>query len=70
LSPALDVGSARRLFDWEKPSRGVSGRPYDISPIDRRFLITKALPRNSADEVNVSVVLNWKAELKRLVPTK
>jgi len=70
LSPTLDVGGVRRLFDWEKPSRGVSGRPYDISPIDRRFLLTKSLRPGAAGDVNVSVVLNWQAELKRLVPTK
>jgi serine/threonine-protein kinase len=70
LSPTLEVGGVRKLFQSEKPERGLSGRPYDISPLDQRFLITKYLPRGSAGEVNVSVVLNWQAELKRIVPTK
>jgi serine/threonine-protein kinase len=70
LSPTLDVGDARKLFQVEKPTRGVSGRPYDISPIDRRFLITRNVPPASAKDVNVSVVLNWQAELQRLVPAK
>ena len=41
LSPGLSLGRVTKLFDWEKPPRGISGRAYDISPVDGRFLMTK-----------------------------
>jgi len=42
---------------------------YDVSPADGRFLMTirPARPGTGAG-VNISVVLNWFGELKRLVP--
>jgi serine/threonine protein kinase len=67
LSPTLAVGSVKKLFDWEKPSRGVSGRPYDVSPVDGRFLVTKSVLPTSSGGIDVSVVLNWQHELTRLM---
>jgi serine/threonine-protein kinase len=69
LSPTLRLGSVTKLFDWEKPPRGVSGMPYDVSPIDGRFLRLNAPPRDaSSATIQISVVLNWFQELKRLAP--
>jgi hypothetical protein len=44
--------------------------PYDISPVDGRFLMIKPAKAGSDDVIDISVVLNWLEELKRLVPTK
>jgi eukaryotic-like serine/threonine-protein kinase len=62
-SPTLRLGAAAKLFDWAPPPLYRSGRPYDISPIDGRFLMTKAL-LDAAPSVDVSVVLNWFTELR------
>jgi serine/threonine-protein kinase len=69
LSPGLTLGRVRKLFDWEKPPVGVSARPYDISPVDGRFLITRPATTGSDGAINISVVLNWFEELKQHVPT-
>jgi len=54
--------------DTEKPPRGISGRPYDVSPVDGRFLMVK--PASDSGGVEISVVLNWLEELKQRVPAK
>ena len=41
-----------------------------ISPLDGRFLMTKSAREASNKATNISVVLNWLEELKRLVPIK
>ena len=43
-----------------------AGRPYDISPDGRRFLMIKNDTTSGAATINV--VLNWTEELKRLGP--
>jgi serine/threonine-protein kinase len=58
LSPNLQVGSARKLFDWQKPSEGVSGRVFDVAP-DGRFLVTSGIESSPQTSAAVSVVLNW-----------
>jgi serine/threonine-protein kinase len=65
-SPELRLGAVTRLFAWVPPTSAISGLPYDVSP-DGRFLIVKsaALPDPSVD---LSVTLNWLAEVERLVP--
>ena len=70
LSPSLTLGRVTKLFDWEKPIRGLSGMVYDISPVDRRFLMTKAVTRGSDGAINISVVLNWFEELRERVPLR
>jgi serine/threonine-protein kinase len=70
LSPNLILGRVTKLFDWERPSRRTSARLYDISPVDGRFLMNKPATAGSDAAINISVVLNWLEELKRLVPTK
>ena len=57
LSPSLSLGRVTKLFDWEKPPRGRSERQYDISPVDGRFLITKAATKGSDGVIDISVVL-------------
>jgi hypothetical protein len=70
LSPNLSLGPVTKLFDWEKPPRGVSGRRYDISPVDGRFLMTKSANVGSASVVDISVILNWFQELREQVPLR
>jgi eukaryotic-like serine/threonine-protein kinase len=65
LSPTLTIGGIKKLFTWEKPSSGRSGRLYDVSPVDGRFLVTKATGTDSPGPTEVSIVLNWIEELKR-----
>ena len=70
LSPSLTLGRVTKLFDWEIPPRGPAGMPYDVSPVDGRFLMTiNSATEGSGGVINISVVLNWFEELKRLVPT-
>ena len=68
LSPSLSLGRVTKLFDWEKPLRGPTGRLYDISPVDGRFLMNKAAAADSGRVINISVVLNWFEELREGVP--
>jgi eukaryotic-like serine/threonine-protein kinase len=70
LSPSLSLGGVTKLFEWEKPRNWPSDRPYDISPVDGRFLITRSASEGSGGVIDISVVLNWTEELKRLVPTR
>jgi serine/threonine-protein kinase len=66
--PELSLGPATKLFEVNRPSRTVTGRPYDVSPIDGRFLIVKPAAVRSNDRVSVSIVLNWFEELAAAVP--
>jgi serine/threonine-protein kinase len=70
LSPTLSLGSLKTLFNWEKPPPGPSGRPYDISPVDGRFLFTRRATEGSAGANDISVVLNWFEELRERVPLR
>ncbi|HVL16389.1 MAG TPA: hypothetical protein VM387_00270, partial [Gemmatimonadales bacterium] len=51
LSPDLKLGPVTKLFPWEKPPRGITGRLYDMSPVDGRFLITKATAAGSDETI-------------------
>jgi hypothetical protein len=70
LSPNLSLGGVTKLFAWEKPRRGPGAMPYDISPVDGRFLITHPASEGSGGAIDISVVLNWLEELTQLVPHK
>jgi eukaryotic-like serine/threonine-protein kinase len=72
LSPNLTLGRVTKLFDSERPPRVATGtgRAYDLSPVDGRFLMTKPARKGSDGFIEISVVLNWTEELKRLVPTR
>jgi serine/threonine-protein kinase len=58
LSPSLSLGPVPKLFEWEKPRAFPSGRAYDISPIDGRFLISQPATRRSQGTIDFSFVLN------------
>ena len=62
-SPTLRVLRLTTLFHWRPPLTNVSGRPYDVSPIDGRFLTFT--PFEKKGQTHVSVVLNWTVELLR-----
>jgi hypothetical protein len=68
LSPTLRLGAVTKLFDAEKPPRGASGRRYDISPIDGRFLLTKSLGGGVDGMIDISVLLNWFDDLRDRFP--
>jgi hypothetical protein len=67
-SPHLRLGAVTKLFDWEKPPPGPTARLYDISPVDGRFLMVKRGAAPVEKPTDLSVTLNWFAELRRLVP--
>jgi len=66
--PTFRAGRPEVLFEGSYATTlFTSGdRYYDISPDGQRFLMIKAV-EGSTGQINV--VLNWSAELKRLVPT-
>ena len=68
LEPEPRVGTAKKLFDFGPPATGRSGRTYDVSPTDGRFLRIASAASDAA-VTHVSAVLNWTEELKRLAPT-
>ena len=68
LAPDLRIGATTKLFDWVKPPTGVSGRPYDVSPRDGRFIVARVLTAGSSGPTHVSVVLNWLQDLATRVP--
>ena len=65
FSPALHVDRITPLFRWQAPPPDVSGRPYDVSPIDGRFLMIKPSADSATGPTQIAVVLNWLQELLR-----
>jgi serine/threonine protein kinase len=63
LSPALALGMPKKLFDWQKPVQGRSGLRYDVAP-DGRFLVPKAQAPSPEIPTNVSLIINWLADLR------
>jgi eukaryotic-like serine/threonine-protein kinase len=68
LSPHLRLGAVTKLFDWEKPPPGPTARLYDVSLVDGRFLMVKRGAAPVDKPTDLSVTLNWFAELRRLAP--
>ena len=64
LSPAVAIGTPKKLFDWLKPPPGRSGFMYDVAP-DGRFLMRKLQAAGDDPSTSVSVVLNWIGSLSR-----
>jgi eukaryotic-like serine/threonine-protein kinase len=58
FSPVLQLGAARKLFDWRQPSATVSGRPYDVAP-DGRFLVGTPTEPDADGPTQISMILNW-----------
>jgi hypothetical protein len=72
LVPTFAPGPVKRLFqrsDYAGAGARGGGRTYDISPDDRRFIMIKERPAENA-KPELVVVLDWFAELSRLVPLR
>jgi eukaryotic-like serine/threonine-protein kinase len=67
-SPDLEIGSAQKLFDTARPPLNISGRPYDISPLDGRFIMPIPVTSLNDQTLNISIVLNWFTELEAQSP--
>jgi len=68
LTPHLRLGGVTKLFDTRKPPKQVTGRPYDVSPLDGRFLLIEPIAQAPETVTNISVVLNWFEELRTQAP--
>jgi serine/threonine-protein kinase len=68
FAPTLRVGTPTKLVDLEQPTAWISPRPYDISPVDGRFLVTRDAPQTADQETDVAVILGWFAELRAQAP--
>ena len=68
LSPTLRLGTPVKLFETNAPPPGVTGRPYDVSSVDGRFILTRRAAELEPPAVEVAVILNWLAELQELLP--
>ena len=66
IGPTLSVGSPTVLFDGPFLVPGGITRPYDLTPDGQRFVMVKT---GDEENLEITVVLNWFEELKRLVPT-
>jgi hypothetical protein len=69
-SPELVIGSPRKLFDVARPPPNISARPYDISRVDGRFIVTRLVDTAGAGTTNVDVVLNWFTDLRAQLPAR
>jgi hypothetical protein len=67
LTPTLKVGRATRMFHLFEPPAGITGRHYDLSEVDGRFLVIKNWI-DAEDRADVAVVLNWFSELTEQAP--
>jgi eukaryotic-like serine/threonine-protein kinase len=67
LSPALVLGTPKKLFDWQKPTPARSGLRYDVAP-DGRFLMPKAQAPSADVPTNISLIVNWLADLRTRQP--
>jgi len=70
-APRFEVSSVRELFPPSPvfPSRSpgaVSGRPYDVSPVDGRFLVR--VPVSDTEDNGIAVVVNWARQLRSGAP--
>jgi len=68
LSPKLKIGRPTKLFDWTRPASVITARPYDISRVDGRFLMGRAVSASAPPPIDISVVINWFEELRMLLP--
>ena len=57
------LGTPKKLFDWQKPTQARSGLRYDVAP-DGRFLMAKAQAPSPDVPTNVSLIVNWLADLR------
>jgi eukaryotic-like serine/threonine-protein kinase len=64
LTPGFKLGKVTKLFTWQRPP-GRSGRGHDVSPVDGRFLVTRAIASDASGQTFISVILNWTDELRK-----
>jgi Tol biopolymer transport system component len=65
--PSFTWDTPRVLFEGDYVFSDNFGRPYDVAPDGRRFLMMKRV--DSSPRRSIHIVLNWHEELERLVPT-
>ncbi len=66
---SLIAGRPVKVFNTHYyPGNGF--RAFDIAKDDRRFLMLKDASGNGTSAASIVAVLNWPAELERLVPPK
>ena len=63
-SGAFTARAVQRLFRWTPPLEGVSGRTFDVSPVDGRFLLLKPQTGPDRGPTHATVILNWFEELR------
>jgi eukaryotic-like serine/threonine-protein kinase len=59
--PIIEVQDDSRLFGWDAPPGGITGRPFDFSPHHGMFLMTPS-PRQGGDlqtQAQIGVAQNW-----------
>ncbi len=66
-SAAFASGNPEAVVDFPYFS-GNPGRPYDVSPDGRRFLVIASAGSNGEAGPQIITVLNWTEELKQRVP--
>ena len=67
--PGLSAGRPQVLFDGPYQPSPYLQTNYDVSADGQRFLMLKPAA-DAQTATQITVVLNWTEELKRLVPTK
>ena len=72
--PGFEAGNPEvvyegRFFAPRGERTGAASRTYDIAPDGERFLMIKEGGSDETPSTELIIVLNWFAELKRLVPT-
>jgi hypothetical protein len=69
LQPSFTAGKPRVLFQGQyfASTFPFTRTAYDVSPDGQRFLMVKQTAE-TAQSVQMNVVVNWFEELKRLVP--
>jgi DNA-binding winged helix-turn-helix (wHTH) protein len=66
FDPDLRLGDASPLFAVDEPPPTPTSWPYDVSPVDGRFVFSER-DRPTQDPVtNLTVVLNWARELREV----
>ena len=70
LGNNFKIGPTTKLFDWRKPGSTRSGRLFDVSPRDGRFIMTKNVEQTTERTTDVSVILNWDLTLKPPTETR
>jgi serine/threonine-protein kinase len=62
--PEPRIGTPTKLFDVTAPPSNMTGRPYDVSPVDGRFVRVSAEPAPAVTTTDVPIVLSWLDRLR------